>query len=50
MRILIVEDEKYNRQMIKYLMNCEGYEVDEIDNPDGALQLIQRSMPQNVRS
>ncbi len=46
MRILIVEDEKYNRQMIKYLMNCEGYDVDEIDNPDGALQLIQRSMPQ----
>lgn len=45
MRILIVEDDAYNRKMVEYLMRSEGYDVDEIDNPRGALQMIERQKP-----
>ncbi len=45
MRILVVEDDTYNRKMVEFLMKSEGYEVDEIDNPEGALQVIARRPP-----
>jgi len=45
MRILVVEDETYNRKMVEYLMKSEGYDVDEVDNPQGALQMMDRRMP-----
>jgi DNA-binding response OmpR family regulator len=44
-RILVVEDDSYNRKMVEYLMKSEGYEVDEVDNPRGALTIIDRRMP-----
>jgi two-component system alkaline phosphatase synthesis response regulator PhoP len=45
MRILVVEDDKHNRKMVEFLMRSEGYDVDEVDNPQGALQIITRRMP-----
>lgn len=45
MRILLVEDDTYNRKMVEFLMKNEGYEVDEVDNPQGALQLLERHTP-----
>jgi len=44
-RILLVEDDTYNRKMVEFLMKNEGYEVDEVDNPQGALQLLERHTP-----
>jgi DNA-binding response OmpR family regulator len=47
-RILVVEDEKYNRKIIEILMRDEGFEVDAVDNPAGALQMIDRTTPQLI--
>jgi DNA-binding response OmpR family regulator len=44
-RILVVEDDTYNRKMVEFLMKSEGYEVDEVDNPAGALQILDRRTP-----
>jgi DNA-binding response OmpR family regulator len=48
MRILVVEDDFYNRSMVAHLMRTEGHEVDEVDNPTGALHLIERQPPQLI--
>lgn len=45
MRILVVEDDNFNSKMVEYLMQSEGHEVDTIDNPVGALTLIERRRP-----
>ena len=45
MRILVVEDDTYNRKMVEFLMKSEGYDVDEVDNPQGALQMLDRRLP-----
>ena len=45
MRILVVEDDSFNRKMVEFLMQSEGHEVDSIDNPVGALQLVERRPP-----
>ncbi len=47
-RILVVEDEMYNRMMVEILMQKEGYEVDAVDNPEGALRMIERRTPDLV--
>ena len=46
MRILVIEDDFYNRSMVSHLMRTEGHEVEEVDNPRGALHLIERQPPQ----
>lgn len=45
MKILVVEDDAYNRMMAVYLMRNEGYTVEEVDNPIGALKMIEREPP-----
>lgn len=45
MKILVVEDDAYNRMMAVYLMRNEGYTVEEVDNPTGALKMIEREPP-----
>ncbi|MBA3825867.1 MAG: response regulator transcription factor [Ktedonobacterales bacterium] len=45
MNILIVEDDFYNRMMVAHLMRNEGHTVQEVDNPEGAFEMIQRSPP-----
>lgn len=45
MRILVIEDDNLNRKMIEILMQSEGHEVDAVDNPMGALELIARRPP-----
>lgn len=48
MRVLVVEDDFYNRSMVVHLMRTEGHEVEEVDNPRGALHLIERQPPQLI--
>ncbi len=45
MHILVVEDDFYNRSMVAHLMRTEGHEVEEVDNPRGALQMVERRAP-----
>ncbi len=45
MRILVVEDDNFNRKMVELLMQSMGHEVDSIDNPLGALPLIEKRAP-----
>lgn len=45
MHILVVEDDFYNRSMVAHLMRTEGHEVEEVDNPRGAMQMVERRQP-----
>jgi DNA-binding response OmpR family regulator len=45
MHVLIVEDDFYNRSMVAHLMRTEGHEVEEVDNPRGALEMVERRVP-----
>jgi DNA-binding response OmpR family regulator len=45
MNILIVEDDFYNRMMVAHLMRNEGHTVQEVDNPEGAFEMMQRTPP-----
>jgi DNA-binding response OmpR family regulator len=44
-KILVVEDETYNRMMAVLLMQKEGYDVEEVDNPTGAMRMLERDPP-----
>jgi DNA-binding response OmpR family regulator len=45
MNILIVEDEPYGSKMLDFILKEEGYNVTSVDNPRGALALIEKSLP-----
>ncbi len=45
MNILIVEDEPYGNKMLTFMLSEEGYNVTSVDNPRGALALIEKSLP-----
>ncbi|HEY7834779.1 MAG TPA: response regulator transcription factor [Ktedonobacterales bacterium] len=45
MRILVVEDDLRTARMVEFLLGEENYAVVLVDNPDGALALIERQAP-----
>ncbi len=45
MRILIVDDDLIGSKMISFILGEEGYAVDTVDNPRGALAMIQKQPP-----
>ncbi len=45
MNILVVEDDFHNRVMVGHLLRLEKHAVEEVDNPEGALRMIERQPP-----
>lgn len=45
MYILVVDDDKFANTLIQFVLSKEGYEVETIENPRGALQMIQKREP-----
>ena len=45
MYILVVDDEPFANTLVKFVLEKEGYEVDTVDNPRGALQSMQKREP-----
>ena len=45
MYILVVEDDQFTSAMVQFALSKEGYEVETIDNPHGAMQMINRQEP-----
>ncbi len=45
MYILVVDDDPFANMLVKFVLDKEGYEVETADNPRGALQLIQKRIP-----
>jgi DNA-binding response OmpR family regulator len=44
-RILVVDDDPIGNRMIQFLLGEEGYTVDSVDGPKGALALIEKQPP-----
>ncbi len=45
MRILVVDDDPMGNRMIQFLLGEEGYTVDSVDGPKGALAVIEKQPP-----
>ncbi len=45
MYILVVDDNLFANALVQFVLAKEGYEVATIDNPNGAMQMIQRREP-----
>ncbi len=45
MNILVVEDEPYGNKMLNFILTEEGYHVDSVDNPRGAIAMIEKRLP-----
>ncbi|HLZ58108.1 MAG TPA: response regulator transcription factor [Ktedonosporobacter sp.] len=45
MYILVVDDDRFANELVKFVLMKEGYEVETADNPRGAMQMIQRREP-----
>ena len=45
MRILLVDDDPYTTRLIRYILEQDGYAVDPVDNPRGALAMVEKSPP-----
>ena len=45
MYILVVEDDQFTCAMVQFALSKEGYEVETIDNPRGAMQVILKQEP-----
>jgi DNA-binding response OmpR family regulator len=43
--ILVVDDDHFANALVQFVLSKEGYEVETTDNPRGALQMIQRRIP-----
>jgi DNA-binding response OmpR family regulator len=43
--ILVVDDDQFENTLVQFVLNKEGYEVETSDNPRGALQMIERRVP-----
>jgi DNA-binding response OmpR family regulator len=43
--ILVVDDDKFANDLVRFALSKEGYEVETTDNPRGALQMIQKREP-----
>ena len=45
MYILVVDDDPFANDLVRFVLTKEGYEVETTDNPHGAMQMIQRREP-----
>src|SRR5260370_25338669 len=45
MYILVVDDEKLSRELTMVVLQSGGYEVEAVDNPRGAIRMIERRLP-----
>lgn len=45
MYILVVDDDQFANSLVQFVLTKEGYQVETTDNPRGALQMIQKRMP-----
>ena len=45
MRILVVDDDIIGSKMISFILTEEGYTVDTVDNPRGALAMVEKHPP-----
>ena len=45
MYILVVDDDQFANTLVQFVLNKEGYEVETMDNPRGAMRMIQKRMP-----
>lgn len=43
--ILVVDDDQFANALVQFVLKKEGYEVETMDNPRGAMQMIQRREP-----
>jgi len=43
--ILVVDDDQFANSLVQFVLTKEGYQVETTDNPRGALQMIQKRMP-----
>lgn len=45
MYILVVDDDQFANALIQFVLKKEGFEVETLDNPRGAMQMIQKREP-----
>ncbi len=45
MYILVVDDDRFANALVQFVLSKEGFEVETIDSPRGALQMIQKREP-----
>ena len=45
MYILVVDDDQFANTLVQFVLRKEGFEVETLDNPRGAMQMIQRREP-----
>ena len=45
MYILVVDDDKFANDLVRFVLSKEGYEVETLDSPRNAMQLIQKREP-----
>jgi DNA-binding response OmpR family regulator len=45
MYILVVDDDQLTCAMVQFALNKEGYKVETMDNPRGAMQVIKKQVP-----
>ena len=45
MYILVVDDDQFANALVQFVLRKEGYEVETLDNPRGAMQMIQKREP-----
>ena len=45
MYILVVDDDKFTCDMVQFVLGKEGYKVETMDNPRGAMQMIKKQEP-----
>jgi DNA-binding response OmpR family regulator len=43
--ILVVDDDQFENTLVQFVLSKEGYEVETLDNPRGALQMIKKREP-----
>jgi DNA-binding response OmpR family regulator len=43
--ILVVDDDRFANALVQFVLSKEGYEVETMDNPRGAMQMIQKREP-----
>jgi DNA-binding response OmpR family regulator len=43
--ILVVDDDQFANSLVQFVLSKEGYEVETMDNPRGALHMIQKREP-----
>jgi DNA-binding response OmpR family regulator len=43
--ILVVDDDRFANTLVQFVLSKEGYEVETLDNPRGAMQMIEKREP-----